>query len=57
MTVEMSPTLKNGQLLDRLIELVEDVYGEPTPPISLVLFWLMKLRLNVYQMEFARRIH
>ena len=34
-TVEMSSTLKNGQLLDRLIELVEVVYSEPTPPIIL----------------------
>ena len=34
-TVEMSSTLKNGQLLDRLIELVEAVYSEPTPPIIL----------------------
>ena len=32
-TVEMSPTLKNGQLLDCLIELVEVVYSEPTPPV------------------------
>ena len=31
----MSPTLKNGQLLDRLIELVEVVYSQPKPPIIL----------------------
>ena len=34
-TVEMSPTLKNGQLLDRSNELVEVVYSEPAPPIIL----------------------
>ena len=32
-TVEMSLTVKNTQLLDRLIELVESVYSELTSPI------------------------
>ena len=31
-TIQMSPTHKNAQLLDRLIELVEAVYTEPTSP-------------------------
>ena len=34
-TLEMSLTLKNGQLVDRLIELVDVVFSEPTPPIIL----------------------
>ena len=33
--VEMSLTLKRGQILDRLIELVEVVYSEPMPLIIL----------------------
>ena len=32
-TTEMSLNLKNGQLLDSLIQLVEVVYSEPMPPI------------------------
>jgi len=31
-TIQMSPTRKNTQLLDRLIELVGSVYSEPTTP-------------------------
>lgn len=31
-TIQMSPTQKNAQLLDRLIELVQTVYTEPTSP-------------------------
>ena len=37
-TLEMSLTLKNGQLFDRLIELVDIVFSEPTPPIILCSF-------------------
>ena len=40
----------------RLIELVEVVYSESTPRIALGSFWLMKLKLNVYQMRFEKRI-
>ena len=34
-TMEISPTFKDGQLLDRLIQLVEIVYCELMPPIIL----------------------
>ena len=37
-TVEMFPTLKNTQLLDRLIELVETAHNEPTSSILGSLF-------------------
>ena len=37
-TVEMFPTLKNTQLLDRLIELVETAYNEPMSSILGTLF-------------------
>ena len=37
-TAEMSLNLKNGQLLDSLIELVEVGYSEPMPPIIFGLF-------------------
>ena len=35
LTMEISPTFKDGQLLDRLIQLVEIVYCELMPPIIL----------------------
>ena len=37
-TVEMFPTLKNTQLLDRLIELIETAHNEPTSSILGSLF-------------------
>ena len=48
--VEMSLTLKNTQLLDRLIELVKSVYGHlPCQRhLSLSHFWLMRLGFNLY---------
>ena len=45
-TAEMSPTLKNSQLLDRLMQLVETVYSEPASPIIFDSFLAYEIRIK-----------
>ena len=50
-TVEMSPTLKNIQLLERLMKLEETVYSEPTSPIILGSFLSDEIEVDVLSKE------
>lgn len=50
-TVEMSPTRKNIQLLDRVMELVEATYAEPTSPVILGSFLADEIEVDFLSKE------
>ena len=53
-TVEMSPTLKNGQLLDPLIELVDVVYSESMSTIILGSFLADEIEVKSVSNEICK---
>ena len=53
-TMEITPTLKNGQLLNRLIEPVETVYSEPTLPIILDSFLVDEIEVECVSNEICK---
>ena len=54
-TVEIIATLKNGQLLDRLIEPVEVVYSEPTLPIILGSFLVDEIEVECVSNKICKK--
>ena len=53
-TLEMSLTLRNGRLVDRLIELVEVVFSEPTSPIILGSFLVDEIDVECASNEICK---
>lgn len=54
--IEMSPTQKNAQLLDRLMEIYETVYTEPLAPIILGSFIADEMEVDVLSKDVPKTV-
>ena len=54
--VEIFPTLKNAQLMDRLMKLVKTLYNEPGLPIILESFLAHELDAGIFSNQTSQKL-